>query len=130
MRFLQAKKLKAGDMVYHMIKKNADGTPMRAKVTSVKTWKRDLTRIEVRVKHGLYDYAMFDENELHLITTSERVADRKYRVVKQGNSVIVYNNRTGNNRCWDSRNFIYGQGLYDERTNRYPGYVHDAVWND
>jgi hypothetical protein len=60
----QAKSLKSGDRVFHAFKKNADGTPMRAKVTSVKTWKRSPDRVEVRVKRGLYEYATFDENEL------------------------------------------------------------------
>lgn len=60
-----ARALKPGDMVHSTIKKNADGSPMRAMVTSVKTWKDG--RIEVRVKHGLYDYARFSADELALI---------------------------------------------------------------
>lgn len=68
----QAKALRVGDMVHHATKKNADGTPMRARVTSVKTWKRDLSRIEVHVKHGLYDYVVFNESELDLIELGER----------------------------------------------------------
>ncbi len=67
MNIKTAKKLKQGDMVYHTEKKNADNTPMRARVTSVKTWERSPSRIEVRVKHGLYDFATFDETEIHLI---------------------------------------------------------------
>ena len=67
----EAKNLRAGDMVYHVWKKNADGTPMWARVTSVKTWKRSPERLELRVKHGLYDYAMFNENELDQLTTKE-----------------------------------------------------------
>lgn len=68
MNLQQAKMLKQGQMVYHTWKKNADGSPMRAKVTSVKVWKRSPERVEVRVKHGLYDYAVFDENSLQEIT--------------------------------------------------------------
>lgn len=60
----QAKALTSGDMVHHVTKKNADGTPMRARVTSVKTWKRSPERVQVNVKHGLYDYASFNEWEL------------------------------------------------------------------
>lgn len=63
----EAKNLKSGDYIHHTIKKNADGTPMRARVTSIKTWKRSPDRIEVRCKHGLYDYAVFTENELDQI---------------------------------------------------------------
>ena len=67
MTLSQAKALKAGDMVHHVSKKNVDGTPMRARVTSVKTWKRSPERVEVRVKRGMYDYAVFGESELDLI---------------------------------------------------------------
>ena len=63
----EAKGLRAGDMVHHVSKKNADGTPMRARVTSVKTWKTRPNAIEVHVKHGMYDYATFGENELSQI---------------------------------------------------------------
>ena len=66
-----AKRLAAGTIVYHTTKHNADGSAMRAKVTSVKTWKRSPGRVEIHVKHGLYDYAVFDENDLHLLTTDE-----------------------------------------------------------
>jgi len=65
----EAKQLKNGQMVYHTSKKNADGTPMRAKVTSIKTWKRSPDRVEVNVKRGLYEYATFNEYELDQLTT-------------------------------------------------------------
>ena len=34
---------------------NGDGSLMRYKVTSVKTWKRDTSKIRVRVKRGMYE---------------------------------------------------------------------------
>ena len=71
MNLKQAKALKQGDLVWHVKGKNADGTAMRAKVTSIKTWKRDLDRIEVHVKRGLYEYATFDTDELNQLTTKE-----------------------------------------------------------
>lgn len=71
MNIEQAKQLKQGQIVYHKIKTNADGSPMRAKVTSVKTWKRSPEKIEIGLKRGLYDYAKFTENELHLLSYSE-----------------------------------------------------------
>jgi hypothetical protein len=53
----QAKNLTYGDELYHVNLKNADGSPMRFRVSGkVKTWKRDETRIRVPLKHGLYDY--------------------------------------------------------------------------
>ena len=49
----EAKNLSYGDILHHVSEKNADGTPMRARVTGkVQTWKtRDDFRIPV--KHGL-----------------------------------------------------------------------------
>jgi hypothetical protein len=64
MNLQTAKTLKQGQMIYHATKKNVDGTPMRARVTSIKTWKREPEKIIVSVKHGLYDYAKFTEDEL------------------------------------------------------------------
>jgi hypothetical protein len=63
----EARQLKRGDYIHHVTKINADGTPMRARVLSVKTWKRDPLRIVVSVKHGLYDYASFSAFELSAI---------------------------------------------------------------
>ena len=52
----QAKNLGYGTTLEHTTLKNADGTPMRFRVSGmVKTWKRDPNRIKVPVKHGLYD---------------------------------------------------------------------------
>jgi hypothetical protein len=65
----EAKVLKRNDYVHHVTKKNADGTPMRARVTSVKTWKTRPNEIEVHVKHGMYDYAVFRAYELGQIET-------------------------------------------------------------
>ena len=67
MTLTEAKTLKTGDYIHHVIKKNADGTPMRARVTSIKTWKSSPERVEVRCKHGLYEYATFKERELSQI---------------------------------------------------------------
>ena len=53
----QAKALYVGQILHHVSFKNADGTPLRARVTgTVKTWKRDPNRIRVPLKHGLYQY--------------------------------------------------------------------------
>jgi len=67
----QAKALRSGDYVHHVTKKNSDGTPMRAKVLSIKTWKTRPTEIIVSVKHGLYDFAKFSELELDQIEPGE-----------------------------------------------------------
>jgi len=55
--------LKAGTVLNHSdAKPNADNTPARFKVTSVKTWKRDNQRIEIRVQRGLYEYYRWNES--------------------------------------------------------------------
>lgn len=64
MTFGIALTLKPGNYIHHVSRKNADGTPMRAKVTSIKTWKTRPNDIEVHVKHGMYDYAIFDASRL------------------------------------------------------------------
>lgn len=71
MNLQEAKNLKVGQLVYHRTKRNSDGSPMKAKVTSVKTWKRSPEIIEVGLKHGLYDYAKFNETEIYLLSTKE-----------------------------------------------------------
>jgi hypothetical protein len=63
----EAKTLVIGSTVHHITKKNADGTPMRAKVLSVKTWKTQPDRVLVSLKHGMRDFAKFDETEVYQI---------------------------------------------------------------
>lgn len=63
----EAKSLKTGDTVYHTVKTNQNGTPMRARVTSIKTWKTRPDEVRVRVKRGMYDFAEFREWELDQI---------------------------------------------------------------
>ena len=55
--------------------------------------------------------------------------ERKYRVWIQGNSVFVCNNRTGNYMQHHITEFIYGQLGYNEKTEKYPNYVHGEVWS-
>lgn len=67
MNLQEAKQLKQGDYIHTPKKLNADGTPMRARVTSVKTWKRSPERVEVRYKRGLYEYGTINEREVDMI---------------------------------------------------------------
>lgn len=47
----------------HVSKKNADGTPVRARRNgSTKTWKRDLTKFRIPVKYGL-KYCFYIDND-------------------------------------------------------------------
>ena len=64
----QAKDLKHGDILHHILTKNADGTPQRWRVNGmVKRWKRNPDRIQVPLKHGLYRYDYLTENDLDLV---------------------------------------------------------------
>jgi hypothetical protein len=65
----QAKELERGDMLYHRTHSNSDGTPMRWRVNGKpKTWKRNPERVQVPVKHGMYDYDYVTENDLNMVS--------------------------------------------------------------
>lgn len=74
----QAKKLAQGQITYHATQRNADGTPARWKVTSVKTWVRQPERVEVRLRYGLYTHDFATQDDLHLIclTPDEALASK------------------------------------------------------
>jgi hypothetical protein len=68
----EARNLKYGDILYHTINKNADGTKQRWKVTGkVKTWKKNPDRILIPVKNGLYNFGYIKSHDLHLVTLEE-----------------------------------------------------------
>ena len=59
-----AKKLKSGDTLLHKTLKNADKTPMRARVMgSVKTWKTRPDAIRIPAKRGLRDTFQIGQGE-------------------------------------------------------------------
>lgn len=65
----QAKNLKHGDTLYHLINNNSDGTPQRWRVNGkVQTWKKDESKVKVPVKHGLRNCDYLDETTLCLVT--------------------------------------------------------------
>ena len=68
----QAKSLRYSDMVHHLINKNADGTPQRWRVNGKpKIWKRSPDRVQVPVKHGLYNYDYITEDILDDISLGD-----------------------------------------------------------
>jgi len=72
----EAKSLTVGTILYHTENKNADGTPQRWKVNGkVKTWKRSPERVQVPLKHGLYDYDYLTEDTLNLVCLKESDAE-------------------------------------------------------
>ena len=71
----QAKQLKHRDILYHVTNRNADNTPQRWKVNGkVKTWKRDINRIEIPLKHGLYSYDYLTQDDLNFVCLTEEEA--------------------------------------------------------
>ena len=44
------------------------------------------------------------------------------------NTVYILDKRTDTTHRHDVREFVYGQAFYNEQTNDYPQYVHNAVW--
>jgi len=71
----QAKELTIGIILYHVHNRNADNTPQRWRVNGmVKTWKRDLTRVKVPLKYGMYGYDYLTENDLDLVCLTENEA--------------------------------------------------------
>ena len=64
MKLSEAETLSAGDMIHHKTITNADGTPMRFKVTSVKTWKTRPGEIRIGIKRGLYEYFHLNQYDL------------------------------------------------------------------
>jgi len=73
MTLAEAKGLAYGQIVYHKFNKNADGTPQRWKVNGqVKTWKRDESRVQVPVKHGLYTFDHIEEGMLSFLSLTEK----------------------------------------------------------
>jgi len=71
----QAKRLAIGQVLYHVVNHNADGSPQRWRVNGqVKTWKRSPNRVRVPVKYGLYGYDYLTESDLHLVSLTEESA--------------------------------------------------------
>lgn len=58
----QARNVSHHDIFYSTWDTNADGTPVRWRVNGkVKTWKRSPERVQIPVKHGLYNYGYITE---------------------------------------------------------------------
>jgi len=58
--------LKHGMILEHKDFKNADGTPLRAKVNGMpKAYKRDPMDARIPIKHGLYDYGIVDRTSVY-----------------------------------------------------------------
>ena len=56
---------------------------------------------------------------------------RRYKLTKsaESNTVYVLDKRTGTTHRHDTREFIYGQIMYNPATDEYPQYIHNALWS-
>lgn len=63
--------VKQYDYIYHRTCKKRDGTACAAKVTSVRTWKRDPNRWEIGWKYGMYEYGTVTPRDASEWTTIE-----------------------------------------------------------
>lgn len=71
----QAKQLQYGQILYHTINRNADGSPQRWRINGkVKIWKRSPDKVSVPLKCGLYSYDYLTENDLELVCLTEEEA--------------------------------------------------------
>lgn len=78
----EAKKLKHGQTIYHVVNRNADGSPQRWRINGkVKTWKRNPNRIQVPIKWGLKtcDY-LTEENLMYFYLNEEEALDNNNRI--------------------------------------------------
>ncbi len=64
MKLKQAKALQSGDYIHSKSRFNSDSTPMRARITSVKTWKTRPDSVLVKYKRGLYEHGTLNQNEI------------------------------------------------------------------
>jgi hypothetical protein len=74
--------LSTGTVLEHISYVNSDGTAQRFKVTSVKVWKRDPSRIAIGVKRGMYQFDTLYACDLPQFTVSDReYADIRMRML-------------------------------------------------
>lgn len=81
-----------------------------------------------------FEKSVFKDHEYFAFTTGDIYVIRvlrngkKYSVVVDGNTVKITNNGTRKSKSFDIREFIYGQSMFNEVTDKYPDYVHNELW--
>lgn len=68
----QAKQASKGQILYSRFDHNADGTPVRWKVTSIKTWKTRPNEVQINAQYGMYEHCSFNEYGLYMLSTEQR----------------------------------------------------------
>ncbi len=85
MILLEAKKLKAGDIIYCNSQINSRQEPVKAKVLSVKTWKTKPNTVILSCKTGRSSYFKLSEEHIQFWELSEELDKKVYeeRVAKK-----------------------------------------------
>ena len=126
MTLSEAKSLVVGSTVYHVSNKNADGTPQRWKVTSVKTWKTMPNRVKVGLKNGLRNYDSVSQDDLHLLMLHEPSPMRTFEKHKKNLKVddnYVYSYGEPVAKIDDGKKEIVVDEFVSKTTSRHIGYV-------
>ena len=64
----QAKALKIGDVIHSDIRTNAVGMCRKWRVNGKpRTWKREVERVQVPLKHGMYEFDYLYESDLNIM---------------------------------------------------------------
>jgi hypothetical protein len=81
----EALTLSVGDTLYHGELRQAGGKmPLRVRLSGrVRTWKRDPNRIEIPVKHGMYESYTITERDLGKWFSSEEDAEKFHSIRKE-----------------------------------------------
>lgn len=53
----------------------------------------------------------------------------RYVVIYSGKRLSVWDKKKKTEKIFFFQSFVYGQIHYDEETEKYPNYVHGAVWD-
>jgi hypothetical protein len=73
----EAKDLKYGDVLYHVSRINADGSPQRWKVNGKpKVWKTRPKEVKVPVKYGFWTFDYLTEDLLSIFCLDEEEASK------------------------------------------------------
>lgn len=79
----QAKKLKNNQVVYTPGFYNADGTAQRWKVSGMpKTWVKSPEKVQVPIKHGMYEHMYITEENLYGFTLKEPKKEKPGNIFK------------------------------------------------
>jgi len=92
----EAKGLQYGQTLYHVVNRNADGTPQRWRVNGKpKTWVRTPERVQVPIKHGLGTYDYLTEIGLSLVCLEEGAEERQAEVEEANTCNEQYGRKRG-----------------------------------